>query len=136
MPVLVADIHHVARAIVGVLDTVLRDTGARQRIFGGEKGCREIIIALRDQDLQSRIFAQRLPDIGRDIQIGVGIAVADPPIPLAADPADRLIFAVGLEPQSVAAPAVDRRRIARVDAIEAGVVVGAFARAVIILAGV
>src|SRR3546814_2763794 len=69
MPVFVADIHHVARVIIMILDAVLRDAGARQRIFGGEKGRREVIIALRDEHPQSRILAQRLSDIGRDVQI-------------------------------------------------------------------
>ena len=125
-----------SRVIIFILDPILRDAGARQRIFGGEKGRREIIIALTDKDAQSAVFAQRLPDIGRDVQIGVGVAASDAPVPLAADAADRLIFAVGLEPQRIARPAVDRGGVARIDAIEAGVIVGLFARIVIILARV
>src|SRR3546814_6367288 len=57
-----------------ILDAVLRDAGARQRIFGGEKGRREVIIALRDEHPQSRILAQRLSDIGRDVQIAIAVA--------------------------------------------------------------
>src|SRR3546814_11348789 len=99
MPVFVADIHHVARVIIMILDAVLRDAGARQRIFGGEKGRREVIIALREEHQQSRILAQRLPAIGRDVQIAIAVAATAPPAPLTADTADQLLFAVGPEPK-------------------------------------
>src|SRR4029453_590994 len=136
-PVLVAHVHHVPGVIIMELDAVLRDAAARQRIFGGEEGRRESVSALADEDPQARILAQCGPEIGRQIEVGVGAAPAlDLPVPVAAEVADRLIFAVGNETQCAARPAVDGGRIAGVDAVEAGIVVGRLAGAVIVLAGV
>src|SRR3546814_12287116 len=48
IPVFVAAIHHLARVIIMILDEVLLHAGARQRLFGGEKRRRQIILSLRD----------------------------------------------------------------------------------------
>src|SRR3546814_18152559 len=76
MPVFVADIHHMARVIIMILDAVLRDAGARQRIFGGEKRRREIIIALRDQEFESALLAARLPENRKTVGLVKAVAVS------------------------------------------------------------
>src|SRR4249919_2479927 len=118
------------------LDAILRNAGSRQRIFSGKEGRREIIIALGDEDPHAAVLPQRLAEVGSDVQIGVAVAPADAPVPIAADAGNRLIFAVGDEAEGAPGPAVDRGGVAGIDTVETGIIVGAFAGAVIILAGV
>src|SRR5688500_5224511 len=103
-----------------ILHPVLRYSGPRQRIFRREEGRGEVIISLGDENPHPAILAHRLAEIGGDVEIGVAVAPADPPVPVAADAPDRLIFAVGDEAEAAPRPGVDRRGIAGVDAVEAG----------------
>src|SRR3546814_8482428 len=82
------------------------------------------------------MLPQCLPDIGRDVQIGVAVpTIAKPPVP-GADAADGHVAAVCMVIEIAPDMGVDRGGIARVDAVEAGVVVGRLAGLVIVAAGI
>src|SRR3546814_6364661 len=82
------------------------------------------------------MLPQCLPDIGRDVQIGVAVpTIAKPPVP-GADAADGHVAAVCMVIEIAPDMGVDRGGIARVDAVEAGVVVGRLAGIVIVAAGI
>src|SRR3546814_11428356 len=105
------------------LDLVGGHAGPAQRIFGGEEGRGKIIIALADEDPEFIILPQSLPDIGRDVQIGVAVpTIAKPPVP-GADAADGHVAAVCMVIEIAPDMGVDRGGIARVAAVEAGGVV-------------
>src|SRR5687768_15548854 len=122
--VLVADVHHVARAVISIDDPVLRDAGPGQRIFGSEEGGREVEIALPDEQAQPRILPHRPAQIGRDVLVVARLPalVLEIPVPVA-DPADRRILPLRPELEAVPDPGVERRGIAGVDSVEAGIVV-------------
>ena len=120
--------------VIVELHPVLGPARAVHRIFGEGEGGGEIVPALPDPDLGPAVLAQAACQPGGHVDIGVA-PIAEPPVPRP-DRADRDIAAVGLVAQVSSQVGVDRSRIAGVDAVEAGIVVGLLTRVVIVGAGV
>jgi hypothetical protein len=103
-----------------IFDAVLRDARACQRIFRGEKGRCEVVISLAHENAHSAIFAERLAQVGGDVEIGIGVAPADAPIPVAAQAGNRLIFAIRDETEAPSRPGIDGRGVTGIDTVELG----------------